>query len=412
MASIKFLIRTSKQTAQIYARVKVSQSKDWKKKTGLYIDSNNWNKTKGVPKQNNETSKKISSQLRKLKDYLIDEINDSNNVTSEFVSFKIDVFFGRRKNDKIVLFNDFCEKFVEDLNEKRGSESVTISSVKKYTTIYRKVLKFDPKGIYKVEDVGLQYKKDFVKFLATQEKLSDNTVGRYVKFLKTFLLEAERQGFELHNTAKQINGFTVKSEKITLSFDEIYKIIDTKIELKRIEAARDWLIISCYTGQRVSDLLRMNTGMINKVKGFEFIELTQKKTGKTIQIPIHSMVRKILDSNNGFPPLFNDTGNMDSNAVEYNENLKYVCKLSGLDKMTLGSLYCNETKTHVKKEYPKWKLISSHAGRRSFATNFYGKYPTPLLMSCTGHSTEKMFLEYVGKPSLDSGLELARLWNE
>ena len=34
--------------------------------------------------------------------------------------------------------------------------------------------------------------------------------------------------------------------------------------------------------------------------------------------------------------------------------------------------------------------------RRSFATNFYGKIETPLLMNITGHSKESTFLTYIG----------------
>nr|WP_305050430.1 hypothetical protein [Elizabethkingia bruuniana] len=43
----------------------------------------------------------------------------------------------------------------------------------------------------------------------------------------------------------------------------------------------------------------------------------------------------------------------------------------------------------------KWETITSHIGRRSFATNFYGKIPTPLLLHATGHSTEQVFLNYI-----------------
>jgi hypothetical protein len=63
--------------------------------------------------------------------------------------------------------------------------------------------------------------------------------------------------------------------------------------------------------------------------------------------------------------------------------------------------------------YPKWKLISSHTCRRSFASNFYAEenYPTPILMNITAHSTEKQFLEYIGKESIDYSLQLAKLWH-
>ena len=39
---------------------------------------------------------------------------------------------------------------------------------------------------------------------------------------------------------------------------------------------------------------------------------------------------------------------------------------------------------------------ASHDLRRSFASNFYGKIPTPILMNMTGHARESSFLTYIG----------------
>ena len=47
--------------------------------------------------------------------------------------------------------------------------------------------------------------------------------------------------------------------------------------------------------------------------------------------------------------------------------------------------------------FTKHQLLPSHDLRRSFATNDYGKIPTPILMKLTGHSRKSRFLEYVGK---------------
>ena len=41
-------------------------------------------------------------------------------------------------------------------------------------------------------------------------------------------------------------------------------------------------------------------------------------------------------------------------------------------------------------------LLSSHDLRRSFATNYFGKIETPILMQITGHSKESTFLSYIG----------------
>jgi integrase len=69
----------------------------------------------------------------------------------------------------------------------------------------------------------------------------------------------------------------------------------------------------------------------------------------------------------------------------------------------------NKKKRKKSGVFEKWRLISSHVGRRSFATNYWGgPIPTPLLMRMTGHSTEKMFLDYIGKTDTHQAIELAK----
>jgi hypothetical protein len=45
--------------------------------------------------------------------------------------------------------------------------------------------------------------------------------------------------------------------------------------------------------------------------------------------------------------------------------------------------------------YPKYELITSHTMRRSFATNYFEKIKTPILMEITWHSRESTFLSYI-----------------
>ena len=44
----------------------------------------------------------------------------------------------------------------------------------------------------------------------------------------------------------------------------------------------------------------------------------------------------------------------------------------------------------------KYEFVTSHIMRRSFASNYYDKIETPLLMNITGHSKESTFLTYIG----------------
>ena len=40
--------------------------------------------------------------------------------------------------------------------------------------------------------------------------------------------------------------------------------------------------------------------------------------------------------------------------------------------------------------------------RRSFASNYYGKIETPILMNITGHTKESTFLTYIGTQNKDT----------
>ena len=129
------------------------------------------------------------------------------------------------------------------------------------------------------------------------------------------------------------------------------------------------------------------------------IEFTQVKTDKIMTIPLHKKIMEILKKRNGdFPKKISDQ--------KYNEHIKKVCKAAKIEEPTRGVKFDHTTKKKVEKDYEKWELVSSHIGRRSFATNNYGKIPTSFLMYITGHTTEAMFLTYIGKSNKDIAMEL------
>ena len=234
-----------------------------------------------------------------------------------------------------------------------------------------------------------------------------------MKVVKSICLDAEKNGQRVNRQLKDFMGFSIEAPKVILSLDEIEQIKKTNLYSEHLEITRDWLIIGCFSGQRVSDLLRMNSSFIQRIQNFEFIVLTQQKTNKTVQIPIHYEVQEILDKRGGdFPPVF--ANNIDSSKTLFNRYLKQLCKLSGIDKVVKGNKFEKSLKRNITGMYPKYNLVSSHICRRSFASNHYATelYPTPLLMNITSHETEKMFLTYIGKKPIDYSLSLAKIWEK
>jgi integrase len=238
---------------------------------------------------------------------------------------------------------------------------------------------------------------------------ASGTIQRAFVWIKTFCKHARFLGIEIHYQLDSLNiKRSKKSDKIYLTFEDLTKIenISKNNLTDSLENAKDWLIISCYTGQRVSDFMNFTDEQIRIEDGKHLIEFTQKKTGKNMTVPLHSKVLEILKKRNGkFPYKISDQ--------KYNDFIKTVCELAELNQPTKGSKMKETEKSSriYRKQlgtYKKHELITSHIGRRSFATNFYGKIPTTYLIYITGHSTEKMFLNYIGKSNKDLALEITK----
>ena len=83
-------------------------------------------------------------------------------------------------------------------------------------------------------------------------------------------------------------------------------------------------------------------------------------------------------------------------AQLFNRQIKQVCQIAGISDMVSGYKLCSKTRRKRLGTHPKYILISSHDLRRSFATNYFGKIETPILMQITEHSKESTFLSYIG----------------
>ncbi|PTT20380.1 integrase, partial [Chryseobacterium sp. HMWF028] len=84
---------------------------------------------------------------------------------------------------------------------------------------------------------------------------------------------------------------------------------------------------------------------------------------------LHPIVLKIIKKNGGGLPKPID-------VTHYNSFIKNIARAAGINNTInirkRSGYQSYETITE------KWETMSSHIGRRSFASNFYGKIPPPL----------------------------------
>ena len=65
------------------------------------------------------------------------------------------------------------------------------------------------------------------------------------------------------------------------------------------------------------------------------------------------------------------------------------------------------------KSYKKYKLVTTHTGRRSFATNLYLRgVPTLVIMAITGHKTEAAFLRYIKVTPKQHAEKIKAIWEK
>lgn len=438
MASLNFRYRSTKKAANLEVcltfRVSGENLNDKGKENPYFYYANSqiivekeyWkdlhNKTnfpnyKDIEKRNlvssiKEKQFKINSEIEKIRTFVLDSFDSipENKVLSKvdknWLKVQLNNYYNPPKSETQQLLDDIPKEiigyfdFYLDYRKNEISEPLR----KKYNVVKQKLRRFqkEKKRPILLKEINDNFKKTFLDY-CKKEGYAQNTIQRELVFIKTVCKHARYLGLEVHPQVDYLKIERQKVQSIYLSLDEISKIQNTTDLPDFLDNARDWLIISCYTGQRVSDLMRFERSMIRYEDGKPLLEFTQIKTGKVMTIPVLKPVIKILEKRNGeFPRKISD--------VNYNLYIKQVCEKAEITYKVLGSKK-EETAPKSKKyrkvsgEFPKCELVTSHIGRRSFATNYYGSIPTSILINITGHSTEQMFLTYIGKSNKDIAKE-------
>ena len=426
MATVNFLYRSSLKNAPLNVRLLFRhENNDFSKgaKTQLKIYSHDelikddklsaklyWGKlhqkkkVKDIDIENKQTE--VNAELNKIKNHIlkffsetdiVDVINDKDWLKNIIENYYNPIV------DEVELPNELLGYYDYYIEEKKNS--IANQTLKNYNVIKNLLIRFERSlgNKIKISNVDLRFKNNFEKY-CLEQGYANNTISRAIHSVKTICLHARYNGLETSYQLEKVKLKEVKVENIYLSLEDIEKIEKAILVTDYLINARDWLIISCYVGQRVSDLMRFTSKDIREEKEKLLIEFTQKKTGKMMTVPLHPKVVEILEKRNGeFPrPL---------SEQKYNNYIKTVCKEAKLKEKVKGSKNIETSKGSKKYRklsgiYEKWELVSSHIGRRSFATNFYGNIPTSYLIYVTGHSTEKMFLSYIGKSNKDLAMEI------
>ena len=248
-----------------------------------------------------------------------------------------------------------------------------------------------------VGKLDLNFRDKFLKYL-NDNGYSNGTIILYIRTLVQILKFAKKRGVKISNDLEFFKEGLKKKKTLNvyLTLEEIDKIYKLEGLSAKEDIARDWLVISCNTAQRVGDLFNFNKSNLNAEGDVLTVQQTKNQNSKPIQIPLLPQVLEILQKYNGdFPPLLSNV--VKNNFNYYGKLIKEICKKAKLNDEIKTLQYKSAKNNSGVVTKKKWELVSSHCGRRSFCSNMYGKIPTPLLMMISGHKEESTLLLYIDR---------------
>ncbi len=369
-----YLKDRTKETSRIYLDLRHLNHR-YRITTNISVKSKNWDAKKQIVKSIDKNSFLLNTKIKNLseliQEYLI--INNYNNFNITSIEDIICNYNSKKSSNSKVI--DFINKY----KSKYANEKTQVT----YSVFSNLIYKFNPNLDF--NNINLNVLIDFKEYLMRNE-YSNSYIVRIMKRFKTIIREYSRQNPNYN--INYLNSFKVElnnyySTLIALDEDEITEIKNVELN-HRLQKVKDLFLIQCYTGLRISDLLNLKPENIN-IKRKELHTITIK-TAEIIRIPISSSILTIFDKYQNVLPVISD--------VKYNQYIKEVCKLAGIDAPTLVTSWRGGKRVDTIK--PKYELISSHTARRTFITRLLRKGLLPeQIMKITGHRNRRSFDEYV-----------------
>lgn len=230
-----------------------------------------------------------------------------------------------------------------------------------------------------------------------EKDLSDNSIGVYIKCWKRAGKVALKKGWHTNAVFNDEEFMILKEDTADIYLDEskIQRIYKRPALPEHYDIARDWFVLDCYLGLRVSDLGQIN---MKAFSGNTF-QLVNQKTGAQVAIPVHRYAKEIIKKWKGLPPAITDQ--------KLNEYIKQVAKLAGLkDKFIYTITKGGILQTH---EFQEWQMVSSHTCRRSFITNLLKMgIPHAHVMKLAGIRRYETLMRYFKQTAVDVANEVGK----
>lgn len=314
----------------------------------------------------------------------------------------------KERKPKVKPATEYVDEFIREESRLKEWSLETLKMVKSFKN---HLLKFK-------KTAGLDFfNKDgldkYITYLRADCGLEENSVQKQYKNLTWFLRWAIRKGYtQIRDVESYEPVFkTVKKPVIFLTkeeLDKLYKLeipaSGTVLKLRTYEGeeyektvqdsaamskARDLFCFCAFTSLRYSDVVEVRKTDIHQ----GVMTVTTQKTHDRLPIVLHKNALAILDK-------YKDEDFKNGKALPYITNQQMNRALKDLGEIcgftTPYTITCYRNGTRYDEVYPKYELIGTHTGRKTFICFALSNgVPPDVVMKFTGHCDYKSMKPYI-----------------
>jgi site-specific recombinase XerD len=305
--SILFYLQRNKATkdgkAPIYLRITVNGKRSQisiKRKISITKWNNEAGKVIGTTLEVKELNRYLNSlehRVFKIQQKLLD---DNRKITALLIK---NIFTGNDENQKMLL------KIFQDHNnqvEKLVGKDFAPGTLERYKTAKKHVQAFI-KLEYKladinVKDVNHKFIHGFEYYLKTERNCSHNTAIKYITNFKKIIRIAYANDWISKDPFYNWKARLKTIDREFLSKEEIQKLVEKELVIKRLDQVKDIFIFSCFTGLAYADVKKLaKNDIVIGIDGDRWIKTKRTKTNTRSNIPLLATAEAILEKYSEHP---------------------------------------------------------------------------------------------------------------
>lgn len=392
MAKVGFFIQKDKTNKTGYTPIKAVVTINYKNvsKAVGKVKPKHWNQVKQrvnksradeAYNDSEEINQELDSFQKETETFMKDTLKNGDQLTPELLK----LFFSHKivDNNKMKFWEAWTEYLI---NTKLKKAPKTVRD-QTSTMNYFKKFESDTGIRLDFKSINMAMYDRFEKYVIETNNQHHNYLATLIRRLKTFLNWSFERGYTTSIEYQKIKVKEKPGTVVILSLKEFQQLYTYHFESKKLDRVRDIFCFGCFTGLRISDLLRLTR---ENIQGDFLVTYMKKvKKEKALEIPILPQARKILEKYHEQYYLLPKISEQ-----KFNDYIKLAAKEAGITApVTIMSF---KTGLGQEETLTKDQLIHAHMTRKTYISLAYkAKIPIETIKKITGIVSEKTLQRYL-----------------